>query len=185
MKNIKDLKVITKEGLSVKNLQRFPSMEWGEEGGLEADLYFNGELAANIFNEGCGGCASVSWKIETPEFKKACFDFLCRVDSSYGPNSEYEWLRGKTADKIDDDDLESVVINIEARYSDIQAAKKIIKQGFKAAAAVKSARLIKYLSLKTDNITKENIKYYLQVKGLDKEYSEIYILTEKTMKEAY
>ena len=57
MKQVKDLRITTKEGFSVKNLQRFPSMEYGEDGGLQADLYCNGDFLMTVFDAGDGGCA--------------------------------------------------------------------------------------------------------------------------------
>lgn len=127
MKNVKNLKIKTKEGLEVRNLQRFPSMEWGEEGGLSAELWMNGKIIATVFNAGDGGPADAEFKDNSIEAKSAILTFLQRVDPSYGPDTEYDWLKGKTVDSVDDEDVEAAVIMIEGKYQDMQMAKKQLK----------------------------------------------------------
>ena len=123
MKDIKNLGIKTQEGFEVRNLNRFPSLEWGEEGGLEADLYLNGVWAGTIFQAGEGGCASFTYAnlgVEEKELAEKGLAFLKRCDESYGPNSKYEWLRDKTVAKFDDDDIEAIVNTIEEYYDDVK-----------------------------------------------------------------
>ena len=50
----------TREGIELKKLKTFPSMEWGENGGCCCDIYCNGKKVAEYFNAGEGGCANVT-----------------------------------------------------------------------------------------------------------------------------
>ena len=49
----------TREGIELKKLKTFPSMEWGENGGSCCDIYYKGKKVAEYFNDGNGGCARV------------------------------------------------------------------------------------------------------------------------------
>ena len=93
MKNIKNLGIKTLEGFEVGNLQRFPSMEWGDEGGLQADVYYKGIKILQVFQEGNGGCAitytNANYDANQAEIDLQCLRFLQRVDEDYGPNSRY------------------------------------------------------------------------------------------------
>jgi len=133
MKDIKDLNIKTKEGLEIRNLQRFPSMEYGEDGGMKCDIYYHDHKICDVYQAGNGGCADERYVDNiTPElrqeFKQKVLACLQRLDSSYNPaTSEYEWLKTKTADHIDGDDLEALELTIEDRYEDVQQAKKIFQ----------------------------------------------------------
>lgn len=102
MKNISDLKIKTFEGLSIKNYSRFPSREWGDEGGMQADVYLNGNYTGKIYNAGDGGDAFFykGDKCDIEALKTACFKFLKRVDKSY---FKYSFSPKKASDLRDDD----------------------------------------------------------------------------------
>ena len=97
MRQIKDLGIKSKEGLKVKNLKRFPSMEYGEEGGLQAELWLgNHTYLGTLYQEGNGGCANFTWNANLLEkakkgIKGLIHSFLLRNDKDYGPNSKYSW----------------------------------------------------------------------------------------------
>lgn len=152
MKSIKNLNITTLEGLSVRNLQRFPSMEWGPEGGMQAELWYNNKCVMTVYQAGNGGCASSSWVVEGEKLRKAvaqaCLTFLKRVDEGYKPDSQYEWLQDKTADKLDDDDYEAVINNIEEYYDDVTAARKLFEKGCLTVFAVKMPYHTRYLGSK-------------------------------------
>jgi len=140
MKHIKDLGFKSKEGIEVKDLQRFPSMEWGEEGGLQAEIYFNGVHVMRVYQEGNGGCActyNVNEQI-MPEFRKAALEFLKRTDDAY-TSGEFSWLVGKTPEKLDDDDFEAVVLSMENHYDTLKEAKKAFNKGAKTFVYIEYA----------------------------------------------
>lgn len=189
MKNIKRLGITTKEGFEVRNLQRFPSMEFGEEGGLQADLYYKGKHIMGVFQEGRGGCAMTYptdfYKTHRFELEKECLNFLKRVDKSYGPDSPYDWLRNKKVrvsdnskpqmEFINDDDWEAVVINIEEYYGEVKSAAKSFRAGYKAVACLKSDIEIGYLQYKVADVTEQEVRDFLKRNGLEK-YTEVKIL---------
>jgi len=83
MKDIKDLKITTAEGLSVKNYKRFPSSEWGEEGGMQADLYLKGVHVGTVYDAGDGGESNFygsTKEYDVEALKTASFNFLSRKD---------------------------------------------------------------------------------------------------------
>lgn len=178
MKNIKNLKIRTKEGIEVKNLQRFPSMEWGDEGGLQADVYVNGEYVGQLYQAGDGGCASFTYPGSEAYTKiaEAGIMFLQRVDKAYGPNSQYDWLKKKTARLMDDDDIEAVINNIEDRYMDVSVAQKIFKKGYKAVALLKNDHTTQYLQYHVSDITEAEVYKWLKENKLAEEYPEISII---------
>lgn len=140
MKHIKNLGITTQEGFSVKNLQRFPSMEWGDEGGLQAELYYNGKEIMTVYQEGNGGGALTYLtdygRDNEKELKKLGLIFLKRVDVDYGENSEYDWLKNKTAENFYDDDWEQVVLHIENRYDLVKHYKSLLKKGYNSGAEI-------------------------------------------------
>ena len=180
MKNIKNLGITTKEGFSVKNLQRFPSMEWGPEGGLQAELYYNKHKVLDLFNAGDGGCANVyltdkGTKI-LDELKAKGLEFLKRVDKDYGPDSKYSWMKTKTAATFDDDDWEMVITIIEERAEDIKTIKQCFKKGYKAVAIIRNDSEKKFLQYRFANINIAAVKSYLTAMDM-KQYSEIVVVT--------
>lgn len=180
MKSIKNLGIKTKEGFEVRNLKRFPSMEYGEEGGLEADLYLDGKWAGTIYNAGDGGPASFTYAnvaFEPEEIAAKGLTFLKRVDPDYGPAGRFAWLRTKTVAKFNDDDLEAVVTTIEERSEVIKQAKKSFKKGYKAVAALKSDWQISYLQYRVEDVTREEVQKWLKDSGNDSKYHEFEILT--------
>ena len=180
MKNIKNLKIKTTEGLEVKNLQRFPSMEWGDEGGLQAEVHLNGKLIGTLYQAGNGGCANFTYNNsdDYAELAKAIIIFLKRVDKNYGPNSKYNWLKNKaTYRDIGDDDIEAAVNNIEERYDDIQVAKKIFKKGYQAVALLKNDFSTQYLQYKVADITMEEVNEWLiHHPDIKKKYPEVTLI---------
>lgn len=172
MQNIKNLKAKTLDGLTVKNYQTFPSMEWGENGGMQADLYYKGKFLARVLQEGNGGCAisymQTKSETEWADFKKAIFDFLLRNDKDFGPNSQYKWMRDKTPEKIDDDDMEIAINLIKLRHDHIKEAEKALKKDYGKIAIVEKGYETTYYFcnvLMTDELfarqTKEkNFKLY-------------------------
>lgn len=172
MQNIKKLKAKTKENLEVRNYQTFPSMEWGENGGLRADIYFNNKFLARVFQEGNGGCAIayMQTKNETEwgEFKKACYDFLLRNDKDF--------RQDKTAETIDDDDLERVVNLIYERHCHIKEGEKALKNHFgKVAVCDRGYRYMYYFC--SVLITEQQFKELCKNKQ-DTENFKLYTLTE-------
>ena len=133
MKQIKNFKTITKEGFSVANLQRFPSREWGDEGGFQADVLFNNQKIAKVFQEGDGGCADVYFKKDLTEkllteVKDNLISFLKRYDYCYQESSPYEWLKKKTAQGVGNDEFEALVVNIEEAEETFRSAQKRFKK---------------------------------------------------------
>ena len=142
MKQIKNFKTITKEGFSIANLQRFPSREWGEEGGFQADVLFNNQKIAKVFQEGDGGCADVYFEKDLTEellteVKENLISFLKRYDYCYQESSPYEWLKKKTAREIGDDEFEALVVNIEEAEETFKSALKKFKPGVNCVASIK------------------------------------------------
>ena len=180
MKSIKDLKIKTKEGFEVKNLERFPSMEFGPEGGLKADLYYQGNHILNLYQAGNGGCAFAHptsyYKEHKLEINAQGLSFLKRVDEYYGPNSPYDFLKNKTAADMSDDDWEGIINHIEEYYDDIVSAAKSFKEGYKAVVSMKSDYQTSYLAYHVSDITLEEVRVYMKKEGLDKKYKDIKIL---------
>ena len=130
MKQIKNFQTITKEGFSVANLQRFPSKEWGDEGGFQADVLFKSQKIAQVFQQGDGGCADVYFEKDlTKEFlaevKDNLISFLKRYDYCYQESSPYEWLKKKTAQDVGNDEFETLVVNIEAAEDNFKLAQDL------------------------------------------------------------
>lgn len=179
MKDIKRLGITTIEGLEVRNLQRFPSMEWGDEGGLQAEVYLNNKLMGTLYQAGDGGCANFTYNSseDYTELAKAALTFLKRVDKNYGPNSEYDWLKNKkTCRDIGDDDIEAVVTNIEEYYDDVKEAAKSFRAGYKTVVALKSVWQTDYLQYGSSNVTDEDVSRWLQDNDKKGKYTHYRIL---------
>ncbi len=180
MKSIKNLGITTVEGFEVKNLERGYSLEWGPEGSLVAELYYKGKHIMRVYQEGNGGCAVTYtedyYREHKAEIDLQCLCLLQRVDKSYGPDSQYSWLKNKTADKINDDDWEAVVNNIEEYYDDVKTAMKSFMVGYKAVVAMKNDYQTSYLQYKVPDVTMTEVKAYMKKNKLDKKFDEIKIL---------
>lgn len=180
MKHIQRPGIQTREGFEIRDLQRFPSMEWGEEGGMQAELYYKGHHIMRVYQEGNGGCAVTYaedyYREHKTEIDLQCLCFLQRVDKSYGSDSQYSWLKNKTADKINDDDWEAVVNNIEEYYDDVKTAMKSFMAGYKAVVAMKNDYQTSYLQYRIPDVTIGEIKAYMKKNNLDKKFDEIKIL---------
>lgn len=167
MQNIKKLKSKSIEGLEVRNYQTFPSMEWGEDGGLQADLYYNGKFLARIYNEGNGGCAIAYMQtkndIECSDFKKACFDFLIRNDKNFGPQSQYEFMRDKTPNNLDDDDFETVINLLKERHDHIKEGERALKRNWGKIAIIDEGYKFHYYMCSA-GMTKEQFLKNVQTK---------------------
>lgn len=176
MKNIKNLKITTLEGFSVKDLERFPSMEWGEDGGLRAKLLYNGKEVMEVFNQGDGGMAINYWtqygkSIQNEVLEKA-LQFLQRVDEDYQQGSEYYHLAAKTPSEISEDDFETIVILIEEQYDKMKEVQKSFKKGYKTIAILSNDYQTSYLQYWVSDITEQEVKQWL-VKNNHKEYTKI------------
>lgn len=190
MKDIKRLGITTQEGFEVQNLQRFPSMEFGEEGGMQADVYFKGNHIMRVYQEGNGGCA-VTYRTDYYRehrftIERACLEFLQRVDENYGPDSSYEWLKNKKVavsstskpreDLINDDDWEALVYNIEEYYDDTEMAKKAFRRGAGTVIALYGALRTRYLQTSTIDFAQKDIDSWLNKNDKNGEYSHYRIL---------
>lgn len=182
MKNIKRLGITTIEGFEVRDLQRFPSMEWGPEGGLQADLYYKGNKIMQVLQEGNGGPALTYtedyYREHKTEIDLQCLRFLKRIDENYGPNSEFASLRNKRTNNIDDDDWEAVVNNIEEYYDDVKQAGKSFRAGYKAVAALKAPWQTDYLQFYNPNITDEDVSKWLEKNDPKGKYTHYRILKQ-------
>lgn len=133
MKQIKNFKTITKEGFGIANLQRFPSREWGDEGGFQADVLFNNQKIAKVFQEGDGGFADVYFEKDLTEellteVKDKLISFLKRYDYAYQESSPYEWLKNKTSQGVGNDEFEALVVDIEEAEGTFKSAQKRFKK---------------------------------------------------------
>lgn len=185
MQNIKKLGIVTKEGFDVRDLKRFPSMEWGDEGGLQADVYYKGEKVLTVYQEGNGGCAitypTSYYNKNKEEIDTQCYAFLRRVDDAYGPNSKYSKLfADKSAKNIDDDDWESLVNNIEQRYDENKDAVKLFKKGYKAIAVLYGDHAIDYLQYRVSDITEKEVAAWVIKNNCQDKYDKIRIITPTT-----
>ena len=115
MQNIKDLKVKTLEGLSVKNYKTFPSREWGDDGGMQADVYLNSVYVGQIYDAGDGGQGYMYFDNASlvMDFKTACFNFLRRKDKDYRECK----LMPKQACDVNEDDYVMAVDLIASYYT--------------------------------------------------------------------
>lgn len=133
MKQIKNFKTITKEGFSIKNLERFYGPEWGEDSAFKADILYNNKKIAEIYQAGDGGCANARLdrsltQDQIVEIKEKLISFLKRYDYCYQGSSPYEWLKKKTAQGVGDDEFEALVINIEEAEETFKSAQKRFKK---------------------------------------------------------
>lgn len=119
MKSIKKLKSLATGNITVTNYKTFPSMEWGENGGMEADICVNKTPVVHIFQEGNGGCAfdTVLNKELLSSLKENVLKVLKKHDDGY---SKYDFLKDKTAEKVDADDFESFINLMAQRHDDIK-----------------------------------------------------------------
>ena len=179
MKEIKNLGIFTKEGIEIKNLQRFPSLEWGPTGGLQAEVCLNGKLIGTLYQAGDGGCANFTYNnsADYAELAKAALAFLKRVDENYGPNSKYEWLKNKkTYQDIGDDDIEAVITDIEEYYDDVKQAAKSFRAGYKAVVVLKSDWQTDYLQYHVSDISNNDVDQWLAKNDTKKKYTHYRIL---------
>ena len=178
MKNIKDLKIKSIEGLEVRNVKTFPSMEWGEDGGLEADIYYQGKFAVRIFQEGNGGCALDTEQDDAvlTAAKPAMLTLLKRLVKGY---SYYSWLKTKTVKTLDADDYESIANLFIEQYDLIKDAKKGFKKGFKSAITVITDSLIQ-TAYSMNEITVQEVANLIKlgkIKGVKDNYDRLVVLT--------
>lgn len=133
MKQIKKFSTITKEGFSIKNLERFYGPEWGEDAAFRADILYNGQKIANIYQPGDGGCADARFdrsltQDQITEIKEKLISFLKRFDFMYQEKTGYEHLKKKTAKDVSDDQFEDLVTSIEISEDNFKSAKKLLKK---------------------------------------------------------
>ena len=132
MKEIKKFKTITKEGFSIANLQRFPSREWGDEGGFQADLLLDNKKIAQVYQAGDGGEANVYFESivsqeQKEEINAKVISFLKRYDYFYKENSPYDFLKNRTARDVGSSEIESLVNDIEEEERIFKSALKRFK----------------------------------------------------------
>lgn len=142
MKQIKNFKTITKEGFSIKNLERFYGPEWGEDSAFRADILYNNKKIAEIYQAGDGGCADARLdrnltQDQTVEIKEHLISFLKRYDYCYQKSSPYEWLKKRTAQEVTPDEFEALVVNIEEAEETFKSALKKFKPGVNCIASIK------------------------------------------------
>lgn len=133
MKQIKNFKTITKEGFSIKNLERFYGSEWGEDSAFRADILYNNIKIAEIYQAGDGGCADARLdrsltQDQVTEVKDKLISFLKRYDYYYQESSPYEWLKNKTSQGVGNDEFEALVVNIEEAEETFKSAQKRFKK---------------------------------------------------------
>lgn len=135
----------TKEGFSFKNLKHFPSSEWGEDGGASADLYLTIDKQnvkiGHVFNAGDGGCANFDWDKGIQDNQKSgimqkALDFLKRCHPSYSQDKGFNWLKNRTIDKFDDDDWDSVLVQLETFNDHVKIFKKMKDRGYQFIGVV-------------------------------------------------
>lgn len=116
MTHIKTLKLKTQEGFSLKDVKTFPSYEWGEDGGIEAIILYNGVPVGRLFNDGNGGMADFTklGTIDMVLLKKQTLICLKRLEPMY---TKYVFLRNKTWKDIDADDYDALVACIVDNYA--------------------------------------------------------------------
>ena len=180
VKQIKDLKISTKEGLKIKELQRFPSQEFGPTGGLQAEVWLGDHTyVGTLFQAGDGGMANFTWNgnltTETREqIKQYVFDFLIRNDEDFGPKSKYEFMRDKTPAKINDDDFESLICILEEEYDTRKEIAKSFKKGFKSVARINQGYQFSYVQYYVSDITEKEVSDFLKKKNIAYETIDIY-----------
>lgn len=180
MKNIKMLGITTKEGFEVRSLKRFPSMEWGDEGGLQADLYYKGDKVLQLYQPGDGGMSNVYFtelgNCIRGEISAAALTCLQRLDVDYRPEGKYYHLNAKTPQDITEDDWETLINIIEEYYDDVHTAAQSFRNGYKMVVAMKNNYQTQYLQYRISDITVDEIHTYMKKNGLDKKFNEIKIL---------
>ena len=186
MKNIKDLKIKSIEDLEVRNVKTFPSMEWGEDGGLEADIYYQGKFAVRIFQEGNGGCALDTERDDAvlKAAKPSILAILKRLDKAY---SYYSWLKTKTVENLDADDYESVANLFIEQYDLIKDAKKGFKKGCATFIAIISGSVI-CTSTSMYNMSKQYVAKLIELghfKGVSNDYDRLVVLTAADINNAF
>lgn len=142
MKQIKNFKTITKEGFSIKNLERFYGSEWGEDSAFRADILYNNKKIAEIYQAADGGCADARLdrsltQDQVTEIKDKLISFLKRYDYAYQESSPYEWLKNKTSQGVGNDEFEALVVDIEEAEGTFKSALKKFKTGVNCVASIR------------------------------------------------
>lgn len=165
MKNIKDLGIKTKEGFGVKNYQTFPSMEWGDDGGMKADVYLDDVRVGTVFQRGDGGCADFTWdqSAERAAVKQKLFDTLTRLEPLF-TNPEYVSVLPHTPEDCSDDEFEMLVNCIVEKRDAIKSCKEFYANGMPYTALVYEGPYVHYLGSRIsqksefENILKRSIE---------------------------
>lgn len=180
MKEIKRCAIKTKEGFEVRDLKRFPSLEYGDEGGLQADIYLNGEKILQVFNAGDGGPAltytTEYFRKNRLELNALALKFLKRVDPYYMEGSKHKLFADLTAENFSDDDWESVALNIEEFYDDVSVAADSFRKGYKAVAVLSGDHNKDYLQYRVSDITEEEVTSWCIQNNVQDKYEAIRIL---------
>ena len=121
----------TQEGLSLANFEDGWSMEYGQGGSYHCELLFNGEVVAELTEEGNGGALRVSRKqnsVLVKEAEEAILKCLKRCNKYYMPNSPYDFC--KNATKTTCDEYSSLVEMLLNEYSKRKDIAKSFKKGY-------------------------------------------------------
>jgi len=148
MKNIKNLKIKTLEGLEVKNLEKFYGPEWGPDSATRAEIYYNGKLAVEVYDAADGGMAEATIRLPKEEQKQltqVALNFLRRNNTDYYGSGYYSH---KLIRDFDDDDWLAVVDTMLDRYETIKSVSKYFKQNdkFKCVGVI--------------TVVENNVEYY-------------------------
>lgn len=116
MKQIKKMNLKTKEGFSLRNIITFPSLEWGDNGGIKADLLYCGAYIGNLYNAGDGGMANFYFDdgVNIDLIKNEVLKCLKRLDTCY---TLYKFLRERTPKQVNEDDYDALVALLVDNYA--------------------------------------------------------------------
>lgn len=114
----------TLEGIELKSVKHFPSMEWGPKGGTSCTIWYQGKKAFEFFNEGNGGCAHITQvgDITEKEFDKIAMQVHARLD----PVSQTQY----SPEILAMEPIDSMVENLLNLLDNEKQFKKYVKQGY-------------------------------------------------------
>lgn len=113
-----------KEQITIKNIKHFPSMEWGEDGGTFADIYYKGKKVLNYVNYGDGGEEHLYW--EDTNFNKEILTNAVR--NCLKRLNLYDAIIIKSGDKIIECDMFGFLI---MHFEELKEMEKYYKKALK------------------------------------------------------
>lgn len=138
-----------KEQITIKNIKHFPSMEWGEDGGTSADIYYKGKKILNYVNYGDGGEEHLYW--ENIDFDKEIF--INAVRNCLKRLNLYNSIIIKSGDKIIECDMFGFLI---MHFEELKELERYYKKELKRST---NEPMILY-ALFTEHFTvKQALKY--------------------------